>query len=545
MILISLSATGHVPLTLVQTILLPYLSVLAWLLLRLTLALTATLAFLHQTGALRRYAINFAEVEISKNINGAPVTLSDGQFDIWRGKVIARDLIIHNKDIHSWEWDSPCLARIGRIDATLNLTSVIKLPFGIGHVLDHEFFDIYTALVEDVQVFVEKRKNVFNFHLLDPSLNIPDHTVIMEAYKQQQAVARTTTRQRLSEIIDPTTTKTTTTAATTNIIYDGENINNTHNLSTTTTTTGVSKSGSVDEDETRGDTNIMYSNRDDDDRSLTRETEDEANKIVESLVGAVSKIGRAANEGGSRALQTVLRNQKDGLVQNLKQLRTQKSMSTTGGGGGDASYLDNSKKVVDWESTKKHGVSVMRELGKVVEKNVSDIKTSLAFLQQPPQKKADWKSKSPDYIRVGSILLREGRIFTKDILLSKPNNNNNNNEGHNDDAVNVPPSSSLAHHYSASNQATSTLYAKSKKTACSGWTRPIVISELAITSAELCPPMSVRDLSSNSPTFGMPMVGITIDRLLDIGLQRVMAEVAKSETGRVFQAAFGDVSLVQ
>jgi len=536
MILISLSATGHVPLTLVQTILLPYLSVLAWLLLRLTLALTATLAFLHQTGALRRYAINFAEVEISKNINGAPVTLSDGQFDIWRGKVIARDLIIHNKDIHSWEWDSPCLARIGRMEATLNFTSVIKLPFGIGHVLDHEFFDIYTALVEDVQVFVEKRKNVFNFHLLDPSLNIPDHTVIMEAYKQQQAVARTTTRQRLSEIIDPTTT-------TTNIIYDGENINNTHNLSTTTTTTGVSKSGSVDEDETRGDTNIMYSNRDDDDRSLTRETEDEANKIVESLVGAVSKIGRAANEGGSRALQTVLRNQKDGLVQNLKQLRTQKSMSTTGGGGGDASYLDNSKKVVDWESTKKHGVSVMRELGKVVEKNVSDITTSLAFLQQPPQKKADWKSKSPDYIRVGSILLREGRIFTKDILLSKPNNNNN--EGHNDDAVNVPPSTSLAHHYSASNQATSTLYAKSKKTACSGWTRPIVISELAITSAELCPPMSVRDLSSNSPTFGMPMVGITIDRLMDIGLQRVMAEVAKSETGRVFQAAFGDVSLVQ
>ena len=538
MILISLSATGHVPLTLVQTILLPYLSALAWLLLRLTLALTATLAFLHQSGALRRYAISFAEVEISKNINGAPVTLSDGQFDIWRGKVIARDLIIHNKDVHLWEWDSPCLARIGRIEATLNFTSVIKLPFGIGHVLDHEFFDIYTALVEDVQVFVEKRKNVFNFHLLDPSLNIPDHTVIMDAYKQQAA---RTTRQRLSEIIDPTTT------TTTNIIYDGENINNTHNLSTTTTTAtmGVSKSGSVDEDETRGDTNIMYSNRDDDDRSLTRETEDEANKIVESLVGAVSKIGRAANEGGSRALQTVLRNQKDGLVQNLKQLRTQKSMSTTGGGGGDASYLDNSKKVVDWESTKKHGVSVMRELGKVVEKNVSDIKTSLAFLQQPPQKKADWKSKSPDYIRVGSILLREGRIFTKDILLSKHNNNNNNNEGHNDDAVNVPPSSSLDHHYSASNQATSTLSAKSKKTACSGWTRPIVISELAITSAELCPPMSVRDLSSNSPTFGMPMVGITIDRLMDIGLKRVMAEVAKSETGRVFQAAFGDVSLVQ
>jgi hypothetical protein len=508
------------------------------------LALTATLAFLHQTGALRRYAIHFAEVEISKNINGAPVSLSDGQFDIWRGKVIARDLIIHNKDIHHWEWDSPCLARIGRIEATINFTSVIKLPFGIGHVLNHDFIDIYTALVEDVQVFIEKRKNVFNFHLLDPSLAIPDYTIIMEAYKQQSATSRTTTRQRSFENMNPPTT---------NIMFDGEKHNSNTNLSATTTP-GVSKSGSVDEDETRGDTNIMYSHRDDDndDRSLTRETEDEANKIVKSLVGAVSKIGRAANEGGSKALQSVLRNQKEGLVQNLKQLRTQKSMSTstTTGGVGDASYyLDNSsskKVVVDWESTKKQGVSVIRELGKVVEKNVSDIKTTLAFLQQPPTKKADWKSKSPDYIRVGSILLREGRIFTKDILLTKTNNNNA-MEGHNDAAVNVPPASSLGHHHhSASNQASSSFHVKSKKTNnCSGWTRPIVISELAITSAELCPPMSVRDLSTTSPTFGMPMVGITIDRLLDIGLQRVMAEVAKSETGRVFQAAFGDVSLVQ
>ena len=76
----------------------------------------------------------------------------------------------------------------------------------------------------------------------------------------------------------------------------------------------------------------------------------------------------------------------------------------------------------DWESTKKHGVSVMHELDKVVEKNVIDIKTSLSFLQKPPEKKQAWQSKSPDYIRVGSLLLREGRIFTKDIILAKGGN---------------------------------------------------------------------------------------------------------------------------
>ena len=39
-------------------------------------------------------------------------------------------------------------------------------------------------MVEDVQVFVEKRKNIFNFHLLDASLDIPDHALIMEDFKK-------------------------------------------------------------------------------------------------------------------------------------------------------------------------------------------------------------------------------------------------------------------------------------------------------------------------------------------------------------------------
>jgi hypothetical protein len=424
------------------------------LLLRATFLFTATLSFLHETGALRRYAIKFAEDELGKNMNGVKITLSDGQFDLWRGKVIARDLIIHNKDRDNWEWDSPCLARVGRVEIALNFTSVIKLPL-FGRILNHTFFDVYTILVEDVQVFVEKRKNVFNFHLLDPSLNIPGHTLIMDEYNN--------TKKKWPELET----------------IDGEIL------------VGVSKSVSLEKEEAQA--NSVGSREEVVEGTQARETEEEANKIVEKLVGAVSKIGKAANEGGSKALQSVLRNQKDGLVQNLKQLRTQKSMT---GASSD-------KK--DWESKKKHGVSVMRELGKVVEKNVIDIKTSLSLLQKPPEKKQGWQSKSPDYIRVGSLLLREGRIFTKDILLAKG--------GKGDSAVS----------------------AASVKTT-SGWARPIFIFELAITGAELCPPMSARD-----PSDGMPLVGISMERLLDIVQKRIMAEVAKSETGRLFQTAFGEV----
>ena len=451
-ILLFLSSSGALPL--VQSITQPFISALAVYLLRVTFFVTAVLSFLHQSGALRRYAIKFAEDELSKNLNGAMVTFSDGQVDIWRGKVVAHDLIIHNKDRDEWEWDSPCLARVGRIEATLNFASVVNLPL-FGRVLNHTFFDVYTVLVEDIQVFVEKRKNIFNFHLLDPSLDIPHPSIVMNEHrmaKKRSSVA----------MIDEVTAE-------------------------------------EKKEERLSFVRVV-------DEVMDRKREDEASKIVEKLVGAVSQIGKAANKGGSKGLQSELKNQKDGLVQNLKQLHSQKLVR------GVASDK------TDWQLTKEHGVSVMKELGKVVEKNITDMKTSLSFLQKPPEKKQGWEAKAPDDIRVGSVLVRQGRIFTKDILVAA---------GINDENV-----------YAVTDQSEHGRSPKSGQVdkSSAGWARPIAIFELAVTGAELCPPMSARD-----PASGMPVVGISIDRLIDILTKRVMAEVAKSETGRLFQTAFGDV----
>lgn len=467
--LLFLSATGTLPV--VQSIVQPFISSLSLLLLRGTFVLTAAISFLHQTGALRRYVLQVTEKELSKNMNGALVTLSDARVDLWRGRVVVQDLIVHNKDRDDWEWDSPCLVRVGRIEAALNFASVIQLP-RIGRLLNHTFFDVYTVLVEDVQVFVEKRKNIFNFHLLDASLDIPDHAAIMEEYHRLRRK-----RQELGEIDEEGT------AVTRSMSSDGR-------------------------EEERGD---LVGVREE--GAPMREKEDEANKIVEKLVGAVSKIGKAANQGGSRGLQSALMNQKDGLVQNLKQLHTQKVAAKAGGGA--------SAEGKDWKSKKESGMSVMRELGKVVNKNVSDIKGQIAFLQKPPEKKAGWVAKKADDIRLGSLLLREGRIFTKDILVAKG--------GVGDDAVRA--TSALV-----SERSSGRGLGADGDGSSSGWARPIVIFELAVTGAELCPPLSARD-----PATGMPAVGISIDRLLDIIVKRIMAEVAKSNTGRLFQTAFGDV----
>lgn len=455
-VVLALCATNSLPI--LQSTVQHYLSYLSLLLLRLVFIATAIISFLHQSGALRRYAIKFAEEEISKNMNGALVTLSDVQVDLLRGKVVVHDFIVHNKERDEWEWDSPCLVRVGRIEASLNFASVIQLPH-IGRILNHSFFDIYTVLVEDVQIFVEKRKNVFNFHLMDASLDIPDHGPIMKEYNK---------RKERDALLDSAK-------------------NNNHALNN-------AKAQGVDAEEQRGD---AASGRDV--ISPLREKEDEANKIIEKLVGTVSNLGKAVGEGGSQGLKVALINQKDSLVKNLKELHSMSPASPFQRKGNDIKE--------DWSRQKNKMKSLGNALGEVVEQNVSDIKHQMGFLQKPPPRKEGWTSGATDYIRVGSLMLREVRIFTKHVLVGKVE----------EATIESPEVGNADHHIS-------------------GWSRPIVIYELALTGAEMSPSMSARD-----PQTGMPVVGIPMDRFLDIIFKKLMAEVAKYNTGRLFQTAFGDV----
>ena len=461
-LLFFLSAThslpGHVCSSAVQS----FLSSLSLFLLRSTFLLTAIVSFLHQSGALRRYALQFAEDELSKAMNGALVTLSDIRVDVWRGKVTVQDLVVHNKDREAWEWESPCLVRAGRIEVTLNFASVIEIPY-YGPILGHSFKDVYTGLVEDVQVFVEKRRNVFNFHLLDGDLDIPNAALIMEDYNRRKLTASGATPP---DGIDESDSFLTLSQSMSNGNTDEERLDN----------ASIARDGGTQ----------------------PREKLDEAAVIVEKLVGAVSNLGRAATDGGSKALQTALKNQKHSLVKMLQS-------STTGNTDEPNDDIPKPKKDKVAES-----VSVLRQLGKVVEKNVTDIKDQVTFLQKPPKRKEGLPKKKMDVVRIGSFLLREMRIFTKDVLVQKKKNTNGSNSA---DAQ-------------ENNGARTTTQ----------WSRPIVIWELAITGAEFSPLMSERDSQT-----GMPVVGIPLDRAVDIILKRLVTEAAKSNTGKLIETAFGDV----
>lgn len=415
-------------------------------------------------------------------MNGTLVTISDLRVDLWRGKVILQDLVIHNKERELWEWESPCLARVGRLEATLNFVSVLDIPH-YGPILNHTFKDIYTGLVEDVQVFVEKRRNVFNFHLLDGDLDIPDVAVVMEEYRRRKGLILAAAGKENGDC--------------NNIAGQERGLGDDSDSFLT-----LSQSMSLNTDEDRLDASIIR-----DEGNQSREKLDEAAVIVEKLVGAVSNIGRAATDGGSKALHSAIKNQKDNLVKSMKMLHSSTLAGDGGGGNNEPNNAPKPKKDKVAE-----GVSVIRQLGKVMEQNVTDIKDQMSFLQKPPKRKEGLPKKKVDIVRIGSLLLREMRIFTKDVLVQK-----NNPVGV--VAADAPTESNVG-----------------STSAQTGWSRPIVIWELAITGAELSPPMSARDIQT-----GLPVVGIPVDRAADIILKRLMTEAAKSNTGRLLETAFGDV----
>ena len=403
------------------------------------------------------------------------VTVSDLQLDVLWGRIVVSELIIHNQDCTSWEWSSPCLARIGRIEATLNFCSVLELPY-YGPIFNHSYKDIYTVLIEDVQVFVEKRRNIFNFHLLDGDLDIPDVEIVMAEYYRRNM---------------------------------GQGAN------AAAAAAAAAVNGGTEGDDTDSFLTLSQCPTDESLQTTPQEKE-EASVIVEKLVGAVSNLGRAATDGGSKALHSAIKNQKDSLVQSMKKMHSSVDTAMT--------THKSQEGVIKKKDKVAEGVSVIRQLGKVMEQNVNDIQAQMTFLQKPPKRKEGLPKKKMDMVRIGSMLLREMRIFTKDVLVQKH------------------PVGSAA---TATAGGTSQSFVPNAPTepnniestiTTNQWSRPIIIWELAITGAEFSPSMSLRD-----PTTGLPVIGIPVDQCGDIILKRLMTEAAKSNTGRLLETAFGDV----
>lgn len=134
--------------------------------------LSLILSVAYYLGWIHRLLWHLAESECQKVLNGTKVTIGNIQFDFTRGKVWASNVIIHSPKRHQFKWDSPLLARVGRVHIQGNFIQCIFSFFVLREELPA---DIYTISASDIQVFIERRHNFFNFFLCDKHGLVPEN----------------------------------------------------------------------------------------------------------------------------------------------------------------------------------------------------------------------------------------------------------------------------------------------------------------------------------------------------------------------------------
>lgn len=146
-----------------QTILLRIVQYLA--------SIALILGVFHKLGWIHRLIWHIAETELSKLLNGAPVTIGGLKYDIWRGRYWASNVLIHSPLREEWQWESPVIGRVGSLYVKINLLYCIFSDWILNEMAPLE---IDTIHAKDIQGFVERRQHIFNFYCLDPHVILPN-----------------------------------------------------------------------------------------------------------------------------------------------------------------------------------------------------------------------------------------------------------------------------------------------------------------------------------------------------------------------------------
>lgn len=203
----------------------------------------------------------------------------------------------------------------------------------------------------------------------------------------------------------------------------------------------------------------------------------------------------------------------------------------------------------------KESIQVIKQVGKVVEKNVLTMKEKVISLSKPPPIKQSFKlPDNPDLFRVGYVELRDVRIFTKEIIsrgngvggsAKSTGNTVALNEQDNDDGRNVndlefeKPTNNPQQH----NQ-------HNLKHKVNNWSKPILVKVLKLYHSELCPSsytvatlMKEKDLNNKqaSSLDNAALIGLPIEQVTNILISRILTEVAKTNTGQLLTNAFSEL----
>ena len=383
----------------------------------------------YSLGWIHRFIWYLAETECTKLLNSTTVTCGSLRIDLLRGRVWASNVVIHAPRRQQWKWESPILARVGKVYIETNLVLCL---LSLWFLWEEQPAEFYTIHVSDIQCFVERKQHFFNFFLLDPHVELPDPRELLDEDDELvvPSEGEDATKSKSSDHASP----------------------NASELNTT-----IDPSSSWD-----------LPNQTD----PTSPAEEKAQRLMSDMFRALS---RAAKEG---SLQGALVEHRQTITRELKALQTTKKSAAM-----------------------QEGVKIVRHVSKAV---VEKTKT-VPQVVQPTRRRLE--NDKEVFVRIGRILIQDTRIFTRDHWEATG-------------SVDVSASSSSR---------------LDKKSSQSCWNKPIYVPKVAVRASEMCPPLSAEDEN------GMPSLYQPFDKVLEVIWKRVLAEGAKSNTGRLFKTAMGEV----
>jgi hypothetical protein len=147
-------------------------------LLSMMLFLTLFYTICSYMGWIRRLIWFLIESKLSEVLNNAEVTVGSIEINIVEGRLIATNAVIHTPYQKEWKWESPLIARVGRVYVEWNMWSIGYQLWWLW--IDPPIADIFTIHLSDVQVFVERQQHVFNLYLIDPTVVLPNPAEIVK-----------------------------------------------------------------------------------------------------------------------------------------------------------------------------------------------------------------------------------------------------------------------------------------------------------------------------------------------------------------------------
>jgi hypothetical protein len=475
------------------------------------LGLTVCTVVAYSMGWLHRCLLWIAEREATKLLNHTRVTASRLEWDLWRGRYWASNVIIHAPRQSIWHWEAPVLARIGKVYVEVNLVQCLLSLWCLWEEIP---VDIHTVQMSDIQVFVERKHGVYNFFLLDPHVILPDprdyssdeeNSINDEYDDYRNKYANDEKSDKNEKRRDDS--------------HAPENNPNLTSEQPQTKDAASSSSAAMTTAATGPSVAIL-----DDEEDAPAE---KAQQVVDEIMTAVKRIAQGNDKHWQKHM---LQDYKTSLTDQLKTI------------------LHTRKKKTE---VMQEGVQILKHVSKnISEKTVQAQKVVLPARRQIPGEKVV-------YGRVGRVLMQDCRVFLRgeknqpdldDDDDDKNSHMTKDSSLHDEDEDDEKKEDEYVSHDNQSGKKSLRTHSTSRSSISNNWNAPILIRKVAIRASEFCPPLSSKDprtirsqdMQDYDPS--LPALYQPMDVYLDVVWKRVLAEMAKSNTGRFFQTAMGEVA---